>query len=250
MSLQDRLPLAVVCGAGDAVTAACADVLGAFATVVHRPLADGTEESLGSSPEELGEALKLLEAAHGPLQSVAVVLPQPSLSGLPEQITAQEWRQQVDTLLTRTFVLVQAAGRIMIGHGSGSIAIVSTLDALGGAIGRTAVCAASAGVHGFVEAAAIEWARHGVRINLVATPPQPRTDAERAMLADRTPSARETGPDEIANAVGYALASTASQVNGTVLTVDGGLSSGLITRWNGADLASNALLERGLYTAR
>jgi len=244
------LPLAVVCGATDVVTSACVSILEESAAVVQQAFAVDGRPGLGASPDEVLEALAALEEKYGPLRSLAVVLPQGASEIAAEELDASEWRALIDAVLTRTFVVVQAAGRLMIGHGTGAIAVVSTLDGLGGVTGRAHVCAAAAGVHGFVEAAAIEWGRHGVRINLVAAPPLVRNKAEREMLLDRTPSAREVRAVDIAGAVGFALAPSASQLHGAVLTVDGGLSSGLITRWNGADLASSVLLERGLYATR
>jgi NAD(P)-dependent dehydrogenase (short-subunit alcohol dehydrogenase family) len=115
-------------------------------------------------------------------------------------------------------------------------AIVNNSSVLG-QIGRpnTSVYAASkAGIIGLTKAAAIEYAKAGIRINAVA-PGVVKTDmTDRAFgeseqmaqaLAAQHPIGRIGQSDEIANSVLWLCSDAASFVTGQIISVDGGLTT-------------------------
>ncbi len=77
---------------------------------------------------------------------------------------------------------------------------------------------------------AVEWARHGIRVNCVApatalTPSRQQLlddDARQVMLA-RIPSGRFITPEEVAAAVCFLAGPEAASITGHTLPVDGGL---------------------------
>ena len=81
---------------------------------------------------------------------------------------------------------------------------------------------------------AIEWARHGVRVNSIA-PGYVETEMVRGLaargildrerLARRAPMGRLAAPEEVTGAALYLASDEASYVTGTVVTVDGGWSA-------------------------
>lgn len=181
----------------------------------------------------------------------AGISPPSAADVMPDEI----WTRCIDVNLTGMFRSVQAVGKGMVARRKGAIVTIASIDGLGGHAGRAHYSASKHGVIGLTRALAIEWGRHGVRVNAVApgvvdTPLLraniPPDHLQYAML-DRNPLGRLARPDEQAGPTLFLLSDAASYVTGSVMTVDGGSSAGFFTRWNGADLGSRVLLESGAY---
>jgi NAD(P)-dependent dehydrogenase (short-subunit alcohol dehydrogenase family) len=80
---------------------------------------------------------------------------------------------------------------------------------------------------------AIEWAKHGIRVNAVApgtviTPARaalPQEPGHREAMRNRIPLRRECTADEVAGAVCYLTSPQASIITGQTLILDGGLTA-------------------------
>lgn len=208
--------------------------------------ADALEEAGARVCAELG-------VPEGLVASAGISRPEPA-----EDLSDESWDAVIGINLTGVFLTCQTIGRQMISRGRGSIVTIASLDALGGHAGRTHYCASKYGVVGLTMTLALEWGRLGVRVNAVApgavdTPllrgGVPADYIER-VLSDRTPLARLSTAEDQAMACLFLLSDASAFVTGVVLPVDGGISTGYFTRWNGADYASNALLARGVYEER
>jgi NAD(P)-dependent dehydrogenase (short-subunit alcohol dehydrogenase family) len=142
------------------------------------------------------------------------------------------------------FLCCQAFGRRMIAEGrGGSMVLTGSVDGLGGHAGRTHYVASKFAVAGLTKNLALEWGRHGIRVNCVA-PTFVETPAVRQytpadyleeMVHSRTPMGRLASPEDVASASLMLLSQAAAFVSGVVLPVDGGLTTGFITRDRGAD---------------
>jgi NAD(P)-dependent dehydrogenase (short-subunit alcohol dehydrogenase family) len=202
-------------------------------------------------------AIERIEKAAGPIDGLVacagVSRPDPS-----ESMTDDAWDDILDINLGGLFRSVRSVGKRMIARQRGAIVTISSTDGLGGHSGRAPYSASKHAVIGLTRTLAIEWGRHGVRINAVAPgavdTPLVRNNVPKDHLAnvmvDRVPLGRLSTGLEQANACLFLLSDAASYINGATLAVDGGLTAGYFTRWNGGDLGSNALLERGLYKER
>src|ERR1700722_4551326 len=176
----------------------------------------------------------------------------PALAG---QISAEEWKDVLDTNLNGLFYTVQEVGRRMIVRGAGSIVTMASVTAFGGMAGRSHYTTSKYAVVGLTKALAIEWGRHGVRVNAVApgfvdTPLLQRNIPDRyrrEVMIDRVPLARLATARDVANACMFLLSEAAAYITGTVLTIDGGLTAGFFTRKSGGDYASQSLLNQGAY---
>ncbi len=147
------------------------------------------------------------------------------------ELSLERWHDAIGINLTGTFLCCRAVGRAMLARGRGSIINIGSLHSFQGIPQRAAYAASKGGVLQFTRALAVEWAPHGVRVNMIApgwirTPLQDALVAagklDRAPIIARTP-ARRVG--EIADLVGPAvfLASDESAfIVGEMMVVDGG----------------------------
>jgi 2-deoxy-D-gluconate 3-dehydrogenase len=141
-----------------------------------------------------------------------------------------DWDSTLETDLTSTFLLSQAAGRIMLKKGRGKIINIASVLAFQGGINVTAYTSAKHGVVGLTKAFANDWASKGVNVNALApsffatelTEPIKKDPERSKSITARTPAARWGLPEDIAGATVF-LASPASDfIHGVVLPVDGG----------------------------
>jgi NAD(P)-dependent dehydrogenase (short-subunit alcohol dehydrogenase family) len=200
------------------------------------------------------KAVERIEAALGPIDGM-VASAGVSTPSRAEDMSDEVWLRCMDVNLTGMFRSVQPVGRSMLKRKRGSIVTISSIDGLGGHAGRSHYSASKHGVIGLTRALAIEWGSRGVRVNSIApgvvdTPlvrqNLPADHVQHAMV-DRVPLGRLATAEEQAGPTLFLLSDAAAFVNGAVLPVDGGTSSGSFTRWNGGDLGSKALLEAGVY---
>lgn len=134
--------------------------------------------------------------------------------------------------LRGTFIVGQAAARIMKETGGGAIVNISSVSGITGNAGRSAYGASKSGVVGLSRTMAIDLAPFAIRVNVIApgaveTPlidhMLPKAEAEEWIA--HTPLKRYAHPEEVAGAVAFLCSGDASYITGHVLVVDGGFSA-------------------------
>jgi len=144
-----------------------------------------------------------------------------------ETISEKGWQAVIETNLTGTFYMCQAAAqKCMIAHGGKIVSIVA--DMWDGFPGMVHTGAARAGVVNMTKTLAVEWAHYGILVNAVA----PGTIASTGMhnyppgLPERAqsevPLKRLGTVEDIAWAVSYLLSPAGDFISGETLRVDGG----------------------------
>lgn len=129
------------------------------------------------------------------------------------------------------YFLTRAAAKGLIAAGRpGSLINVSSQMGHVGGLDRAVYCASKHAVEGFTKAMAIEWGRHGIRVNtlcptFIRTPMTESTFADPARVAwleDRIKLGRVGRVEDIMGAVAYLASDASALVTGTALMVDGG----------------------------
>lgn len=192
------------------------------------------------------------------LGDVAGVIASAGIGGAAraEDLTLAELNNVLAVNVGGVLSTCQAFVRGMIGRRSGSIVLIGSINSLGGQPGRMHYTASKHAVLGMVKNLAIEWGRHGVRVNGIAPGPVDTPLLRRnvpstffsSVFEDRIPLGRLASANEIASASLMLLSDAASFVNGAMLVVDGGMTAGPFTRRKGADMGSRRLLEAGIYS--
>lgn len=148
-----------------------------------------------------------------------------------EDLSLDEWRRVLSVDLEGVFLGLRAAGRVMLGQGSGTIVNIASVAWDRGTPGRAPYVVSKAGVVGLTKVAAVEWSGRGIRVNAVA-PGYIDTALlrgayergaidERDVLA-RIPAGRVAQVSEIAEVVAFLASPAASYITGHVMVVDGG----------------------------
>jgi len=142
----------------------------------------------------------------------------------------ENWQLVIDLTLRSVFLGVKYQAKQMISQESGgSIVNISSLNQLMPLYGSAAYATAKAGVGMLTQNAALELARHRVRVNAVLpgltdTRPNQRSKIPeiREAYLERIPLGRSATPDEIAGATLFLASEAAAYITGVSLVVDGG----------------------------
>ena len=224
--------------AGATVVCADRDVDGATVTAEHVQGAGGTAEVVAvdvTDPASVEALVAGAVDAHGRLDVLANVAGIMHRSTVLET-TAADLDRVLDVNLRGVFHGCQAAGRVMVEQGSGSIVNMASAAVDQPAPGLVCYGMAKAALVQLTKVMATEVGPQGVRVNAVApgfittnmTTGQIPDEEMRAALTDRmsrgTPLRTVGEPDDIAYAVLY-LASDASKfMTGQILRPNGGVA--------------------------
>jgi NAD(P)-dependent dehydrogenase (short-subunit alcohol dehydrogenase family) len=160
------------------------------------------------------------------LANVAGVYPRAEILDVTEEF----WDRTMAINLRGAFFASQEAMRLMIGDGGGgAIVNVASGAAFRALPGHSVYSASKAGMVGMSRVFALEGARAGVRVNVVApgytlspTVIANRTEEELQEMADSVVPGRGLAPEEVAEAVLWLASDAASGVNGGIIHVSGG----------------------------
>ena len=147
-------------------------------------------------------------------------------------------RAKTDDLLAvnvgAPFALSRAAVPHMIRGGYGRIILLSSASATRASAGDAAYIASKGAIEALTRALACEWGRRGITTNAISPGPF-ATETNADLVADpkvmevirkNSPIGRWGQPHEIGGACVFLASPAASYVNGSVLSVDGGISIG------------------------
>jgi NAD(P)-dependent dehydrogenase (short-subunit alcohol dehydrogenase family) len=189
--------------------------------------ASGVRDAVESAARKYGRLDAVVNAA-------GVIKKQPSLEMPPE-----EFERIVRVNLTGSFIVNQAAGRVMKAQAPnargqrGSIVNIASLNSFISLSEVLAYACSKSGVLGLVRGLANEWGPYGIRVNGIAPGVFP-TDLNRPLiegtargewLRKHTPMGRFGDATELVGAAIYLVSDAASYTTGETIVVDGGFLS-------------------------
>ena len=155
------------------------------------------------------------------------------------EMPVERWNRQIAVNLTGTFLCTKHVARVMVaGRRRGSIVVVVSTAGHQGQAGNIAYSTSKSGLLNFTRAAAMDLARHGIRVNSL-TPTATDTDeaADRAVAWGRprpeprtrgldfpkmVPMGKLPSPRHYAHAVAFLASDGAEMITGIDLRVDAG----------------------------
>ncbi|MXQ10595.1 SDR family NAD(P)-dependent oxidoreductase [Microvirga makkahensis] len=183
-----------------------------------------------TEPADVKAAFDLAERRFGP---VDIVLANAGISqNCPTlDLDFEGWRRVMSVNLDGVFLTVHEAGRRMVPLGRGSIVLTSSIYGVVAAPERLGYVVSKSGVSAMAKALAVEWARHGIRVNAIApgyvrTPfledLQARGRLDLGALERRTPMGRLIETHEVAEVAAFLASDASGPMTGQVVGVDGG----------------------------
>ena len=197
------------------------EAAGGEGTVVQADVSNAADvDRLFTEVEELGGPVSVLVNNAGIRRD-----------GLIVRMSDADWDDVIRTNLNAPFLCSRRALRSMIRARFGRIVNISSVAGLRGSAGQTNYCAAKSGLIGLTKALAREVGKKGITVNAVAPGlietdlTASLTDVQRAELIREIPSGRGGTPEDVAAAVAFLCSDAAANVNGTVMTTDGGMTA-------------------------
>ena len=145
-----------------------------------------------------------------------------------EQITLEDWRRVISSILDAAFICTQACLPHLVKSGAGTVINIGGLTGHRGATGRVHVIASKAGLAGMTKALALDLAPHHITVNCVVPgtiesqrglPGVPERPAHRAAPP---PVGRRGEPEEVAAMVRMLCGPDARYITGQAIHVNGG----------------------------
>lgn len=164
-----------------------------------------------------------------------------SKHGTVEELTEEEWDRSMDVMLKAIFLFGKYAFPIMREQGGGAVVNIASVHGLAADRRYGVYDAAKAAVINLTRGMALDYGKHGIRVNsvcpgwIVTSEGVPEEAKRRA--ASIYAVGRVGEPNDIAKVIRFLLSDDAGFVTGHALVADGGLTAQL------QDTAANAVTE-------
>jgi 2-deoxy-D-gluconate 3-dehydrogenase len=152
----------------------------------------------------------------------------------PEDYSATEWHQVIDTNLSSAFHACQAAYPPLQSAGGGKIINIGSMTSIFGVAFATAYAASKGGIVQLSKALATAWAKDNIQVNAVlpgwidtelTRTARTQVDGLHDRVVARTPAGRWGVPADLAGIAVFLASSASDFVTGAAIPVDGGYAA-------------------------
>lgn len=181
------------------------------------------------NPEYRGNVIKAAEQRFG---GADILVNSAGIVALDkaEELSDDMWSRTIDINLTASFKMAQAFGKYLIGAGRpGSIVNMASQAGVVALDKHVAYCASKGGIIAMTKVLAMEWGKHGIRVNAVSPTVVLTELGHKAWdgpvgdaFKQEMPAERFAEPDEIAGVIGFLCSGAAAMITGHNLVIDGG----------------------------
>jgi dihydroanticapsin dehydrogenase len=159
------------------------------------------------------------------------------LPGSVTEVSLGDWERTIATNLTAPFLASRHVVPVMLAGGGGAIVHMASTAGVVGEAGIAAYCASKGGVVMLARQMAVDYARSGIRVNVVCPgwidtpfndPAIERAGGHAALspfIDVMVPMGRQGHPDEVADVVAFLVSDDARLMTGAVVLVDAGLTA-------------------------
>ena len=144
-----------------------------------------------------------------------------------------QFQDTIKLNLTSAFITMKYSLPIMMRSGGGRVVLFSSVAANVGMSNHSSIASAKAGIEGLAKAAAADYAKRGIRVNVIS-PGLTETPLAAHLLANENsrsisenmhPVGRIGMPEEVASTASWMISEAPDWLTGAVIPVDGGLGN-------------------------
>lgn len=187
--------------------------------------------------DEVTRAIREAASELGRLTTV-VILSEEQIPGEIHRLDDAEWNRCIEINLHSAYLVAKHAIPYLVQGGGSFTALTSTASVVG-LKGTAASSAAMHGLVGMIKSMALDYARQGVRCNVISCgvidgltqrPNGSSDDNNIAFQLSRTPVGRPGAAADVANLIAHLSSPDAAFTSGAVHTIDGGMTAGYLNR--------------------
>ncbi len=150
---------------------------------------------------------------------------------LPQELSVEEWDEEMNTNVRHTFLLAKAAYPFLVKGGGGKIITLGSMTSIFGIAALPSYGASKGGVVQLTRSLATAWAADNIQVNCImpgfidpglAGVPRKQIPGFDEAVAQRTPAGRWGEPADLAGAVVFLSSRASDFITGAAIPIDGG----------------------------